>query len=130
MNLTVRTPEQPQWDFSGVFIVNFQEISHLRLVTLTSKCWLSWWIIEQNLLWTRALTSPHLHTCTISHLSMTCNFQLRLFLPKVLVAWCCIKIGQLYQKSGYNFDIKRIVHFCRSFFPNIFNPCKCNLQLG
>ena len=32
--LTVKTPEQRQWRRSGVFIVNFENISHLVLVFL------------------------------------------------------------------------------------------------
>ena len=39
--LTVKTPERRQWYCSGVFIVNFEHISHLNLVFLMltlSKC--------------------------------------------------------------------------------------------
>ena len=32
--LTVKTPERRQWHDSGVFIVNFEHISHLVLVPL------------------------------------------------------------------------------------------------
>ena len=31
-NLTIKTPERRQWRCSGVFIVNFEHISHLVLV--------------------------------------------------------------------------------------------------
>ena len=30
--LTIKTPEQLQWRRSGVFIVNFEQISHIALV--------------------------------------------------------------------------------------------------
>ena len=30
-NLTIKSPERHQWRFSGVFIVNFEHISHLAL---------------------------------------------------------------------------------------------------
>ena len=30
--LTIKTPERRQWRLSGVFIVNFEHISHLVLV--------------------------------------------------------------------------------------------------
>ena len=33
-NLTIKTPEQRQWRYSGVIIVNFEHISHLALVFL------------------------------------------------------------------------------------------------
>ena len=33
--LTIKTPERRQWRRSGVFIVNFEHISHLVLVFLT-----------------------------------------------------------------------------------------------
>ena len=40
--LTIKTPEQRQWRRSGVFIVNFEHISHLVLVflllTLSRQC--------------------------------------------------------------------------------------------
>ena len=32
--LIIKTPERPQWRRSGVFIVNFEHISHLFLVFL------------------------------------------------------------------------------------------------
>ena len=32
--LTMKTPEQPQWRRSGVFIVNYEHISHIVLVFL------------------------------------------------------------------------------------------------
>ena len=32
--LTIKTPERRQWPCSGVFIVNFEDISHLVLVFL------------------------------------------------------------------------------------------------
>ena len=32
--LTIKTPERPQWRRSGVFIVNFEHISHLVLLFL------------------------------------------------------------------------------------------------
>ena len=42
--LTIKTPKRRQWRRSGVFIVNFEHISHLPimflLLTLSSKCWL------------------------------------------------------------------------------------------
>ena len=34
--LTIKTPERRQWSLSGVFIVNFEYISHLSLVLLAS----------------------------------------------------------------------------------------------
>ena len=34
LKLTIKTPERRQWRFSGVFIVNFEHISHLVLVLL------------------------------------------------------------------------------------------------
>ena len=34
LKLTIKTPEQRQWRRSGVFIVNFEDISHLFLVFL------------------------------------------------------------------------------------------------
>ena len=34
--LTIKTPERRQWRHSGVFIVNFEHISHLVLVFLPS----------------------------------------------------------------------------------------------
>ena len=34
LTLTIKTPEQRQWCRSGVFIVNFEHISHLFLVSL------------------------------------------------------------------------------------------------
>ena len=36
--LTIKTPEQRQWRRSGVFIVNFEHISHLGLVFLLLTC--------------------------------------------------------------------------------------------
>ena len=33
-NLTIKTPERRQWRHSGVFVVNFEHISHLVLVFL------------------------------------------------------------------------------------------------
>ena len=42
--LTIKTPERCQWHCSGVFIINFDHISHFVLVflllTLTCNCWL------------------------------------------------------------------------------------------
>ena len=32
--LTIKIPEQPQWRRSGIFIVNFEHVSHLVLVFL------------------------------------------------------------------------------------------------
>ena len=32
--LTIKTPERPHWPRSGVFIVNFEHISHLVVVFL------------------------------------------------------------------------------------------------
>ena len=32
--LTLKTPERRQWRLSGVFIVNFEHISHLALLSL------------------------------------------------------------------------------------------------
>ena len=44
LKLTIKTPERRYWRCSGVFIVNFEHISHLFLMFLllirTSKCWL------------------------------------------------------------------------------------------
>ena len=41
LKLTVSTPERRQWYRSGVFIINFQQISHIHLVfpsvTLSKK---------------------------------------------------------------------------------------------
>ena len=40
--LTIKTPERRHWDRSGVFIVNFEHISHLFLVLLLltlNVCW-------------------------------------------------------------------------------------------
>ena len=34
LKLTIKTPERRQWRRSGVFIVNFERISHLVLVLL------------------------------------------------------------------------------------------------
>ena len=45
-NLAIKTPERRQWRCAGVFIVNFEHISHLvvvfLLLTLSSKCRLGW----------------------------------------------------------------------------------------
>ena len=30
--LTIKTPEQPQWNHSGIFFVNFEQIAHIVLV--------------------------------------------------------------------------------------------------
>ena len=42
--LTINIPERRQWLRSGIFIVNFEHISHLVLVflLLTGKCRLGW----------------------------------------------------------------------------------------
>ena len=42
LQLAIKTPERRQWRRSGVFIINFEHISHLFLLSLlllwTSKC--------------------------------------------------------------------------------------------
>ena len=67
LHLSVKTPEWRHWLCSGFFIANFQQILHNHLVFLSmtlreSKCWLSRWIIEWNLIWTRSLTLAYLDT--------------------------------------------------------------------
>ena len=51
--LTIKTPERPQWRYSGAFIVNFEHISHLVLVFLLSA--LSRYM-PTGCLWTRTKT--------------------------------------------------------------------------
>ena len=57
--LTIKSSERRRWCRYGVFIVNFEHISHLFLVflllTYTSKCFLGWPGIWVHLLWRASL---------------------------------------------------------------------------
>ena len=45
--LTIKTPKQLQWRRSGVFIVNFEQVSHLFLLFLLST--VNMLILENNM---------------------------------------------------------------------------------
>ena len=47
--LTIKTPERRQWRRSGVFIVNFEHISHLVLVFLYNfEHLIAGWVVLQS----------------------------------------------------------------------------------
>ena len=138
LKLTVRAPERPQWHCSDVFIVTFTRLHtficfHRWL--WAAKCWLSRWIVERNLFWTRTLTPAHLHT-SISpselvifhylHFRITIIFTISISGVKVKL----VKMKKQDKKVWVWLRYQYTLYIFQGFFsPNIFNPPKYNSRL-
>ena len=111
LKLTIKTPEWRYWRCSGVFIVNFEHISHLFLMFLllirTSKCWLYlgtfhavsmllimlhyWYLKRNNIQYNLSVSLPNLFLFLKEFSSRCLHFMkesLLLFELKVYFCYC------------------------------------------
>ena len=122
----------PEWrhDFARVYLLltfnrSWTFIWCFRRWLWLSKCWLSRWIIERNLFWTRSLTLAHLHKSISPSEAVIFNwleFRIKIIFTKSIsgVGLKLVKMKNRTTKSGHDCYTNIHCTFSQVFFSKHF----------